>query len=31
MTQNRSAQRLAFKPMFRFSLLIGFRVVREMP
>jgi sulfatase modifying factor 1 len=28
---NRSAQRLSWKPMFRFSLLTGFRVVREVP
>ena len=28
---NRSAQRLAFKPMFLFSMLTGFRVVREIP
>jgi sulfatase modifying factor 1 len=30
-TLNRSAQRLPGKPMFRFSLLTGFRVVREFP
>jgi sulfatase modifying factor 1 len=29
--QNRSAQRLCFKPMFHYSLLSGFRVVREIP
>jgi formylglycine-generating enzyme required for sulfatase activity len=30
-TQNRSAQRITFKPTFRYCLLSGFRVVRELP
>jgi formylglycine-generating enzyme required for sulfatase activity len=29
--QNRSAQRIYFKPTFRYCLLSGFRVVRELP
>jgi formylglycine-generating enzyme required for sulfatase activity len=29
--QNRSAQRIYFKPTFRYCLLSGFRVVREVP
>jgi formylglycine-generating enzyme required for sulfatase activity len=29
--QNRSAQRIYFKPTFRYCLLSGFRVVRERP
>ena len=29
--QNRSAQRIYFKPTFRYCLLSGFRVVREIP
>jgi formylglycine-generating enzyme len=29
-TQNRSAQRIYFNPTFRYCLLSGFRVVREL-